>query len=316
VDATVPLEAGALTVVSRTAFDAALLAAASQAGARHCPVRVADVEADERGIRLRTSHGEHRADLLVGADGAASLVRRRVAGPFRRDQLSIATGVFARNVTSDQIVVELIADPPGYIWSFPRPDHLAVGICAQANAGLAVEALRERALAWIRATGIARGARLEPYSWPIPSLNRRDLGGPVLAGARWCLVGDAAGLVDPITREGIYFALVSAAWAAEAIVAGDLRRYPARARQDALPELVRAARFKSGFFRPAFSALLLDALQESRPIRAVMADLIAGRQSYRTLTWRLARTLEMRLAWRAFSARNNRPVREPARHAD
>ena len=56
------------------------------------------------------------------------------------------------------------------------------------------------------ATGIADGARLEPYSWPIPSLGASDFDTVALAGPRWALAGDAAGLVDPITREGIYFA--------------------------------------------------------------------------------------------------------------
>jgi flavin-dependent dehydrogenase len=125
-----------------------------------------------------------------------------------------------------------------------------------------------------------------------------------LAGPRWCLIGDAAGLVDPITREGIFWAIASAAWAAHAILAGDLpREYVDRVRNEAVSELASAARFKSGFFRPAFSALLLGALQHSERVRAVMADLVAGRQSYRSLKWRLARTFEIALAWRALSAR-------------
>src|SRR5207244_8568320 len=99
--------------------------------------------------------GPRRADIVVAADGANSLVRRRVAQPFRRDQLSIATGFFAHGVTSTEIVIEFVADPPGYIWSFPRPGHLAIGICAEASAGITAEALRARTAEWIRATGIA-----------------------------------------------------------------------------------------------------------------------------------------------------------------
>ena len=38
--------------------------------------------------------------------------------------------------TSDEVVIELVADPAGYLWSFPRPDHLAIGMCAQADAGI------------------------------------------------------------------------------------------------------------------------------------------------------------------------------------
>src|SRR4030095_6916791 len=109
--------------------------------------------------------------------------------PFRRDQLSIATGFFAHGVTSDQVAIEFTSDPAGYIWSFPRPTHLAIGIGAQADAGVTAATLRAHAARWIAATGIADGARLEPYSWPIPSLGAVDLRSVALSGERWALVG-------------------------------------------------------------------------------------------------------------------------------
>ena len=68
---------------------------------------------------------------------------------------------------------------------------------------------------------------------------------------------------------------------------------------EAVAELARAARFKAGFFRPAFTGLLIRALHESRGIRQVMADLIAGRQGYAGLKRRLLQTFEWRLAARA-----------------
>ena len=310
-DATVPLDGDALVVASRASFDAALVDAAARAGACVESARVTDVAADAGAVRIETRAGSLRAAHVIGADGANSLVRRRVARAFRRDQLSIATGFFAHGVRSDEIVIELVADPPGYIWSFPRPDHLAIGICAQADAGITAEALRDVAAAWIERTGIARpaliermridaGARLQPYSWPIPSLAPRDFDAPALAGPRWSLVGDAAGLVDAITREGIFFALASGQWAAEALTErAAASTYSSRVHDEAIPELARAARLRSGFFRPAFTGRMIDALQQSGAIRAVMADLIAGRQPYATLKWRLLKTLELGLAWRA-----------------
>src|SRR5262245_54769906 len=90
-EATVPLEAGALAVVSRTAFDARLLQSALDAGAELCASRVLDVTADAHGAQIETRSARYRADFIVGADGANSLVRRRLATPFGRDQLSIAT---------------------------------------------------------------------------------------------------------------------------------------------------------------------------------------------------------------------------------
>src|SRR5262249_29846339 len=181
----------ALVVASRAAFDGALLTAAQRAGAIVERIRVTDVSIDPSGAQIQTTDGRRRAGFLIGADGANSLVRRRVAPAFRRDQLSIATGFFARGMTSDEIVVELTADPPGYIWSSPRPDRPAIGICAQADAGLTAGTLRARTADWIRATGIARGARLEPYSWPIPSLSAGDFDTLAVSGSRWALAGDA-----------------------------------------------------------------------------------------------------------------------------
>lgn len=298
-DAYVPLAGDALVVASRRAFDAALLDAAQQAGATLVRARVLDADAGANGVMLRTTDGAIRADFLIGADGANSLVRRRVASPFRREQISIATGFYARGVTGDEIVIEFVADPPGYIWSFPRPDHLAIGICAEADAGPTSGELRARVERWIRSAGIARGATLEQYAWPIPSLRAIDCAAPV-AGPRWLLAGDAAGLVDPITREGIFFALRSGDHAAEALAgAAPDRTYDARLRDEIIPEILRAARFKAGFFTPPFVRLLLTALERSERIRAVMADLVAGRQSYRTLKRRLLNTFEFRLAWDA-----------------
>ena len=158
--------------------------------------------------------------------------------------------------------------------------------------------LADRCRRWIEATGIARGATLQRYSWPIPSLSAADFDELELAGPGFVLVGDAAGLVDPITREGIVHALHSGDDRRRRAAVGRPReRRPTaeRVRDELVPELARAARLKAGFFRPRFTGLLLRALEQSEPIRRVMADLVAGEQSYRGLKWRLARTLELGL---------------------
>ena len=84
--ATVALDGNALVVASRADFDAALVAAAQRAGAALERSRVTDVRVDAGGVHLETPAGSRRADFVIGADGANSLVRRRVARPFRRDQ--------------------------------------------------------------------------------------------------------------------------------------------------------------------------------------------------------------------------------------
>ncbi len=305
--AVVPLSgapgSNALTVSSRAAFDGLLFAAACAAGAVPIAARAVAAERTTGGFSIRTADGRvHRAARVVGADGANSLIRRTLIGrPFSRQQLSIAAGFFAHGVTSEEIVIEFTTDPPGYIWSFPRPDHLAVGVCAAADSGATSAQLRDQTTAWMRSTGLGTGGRLERYAWPIPSLSAHDLANLPIAGDGWCLVGDAAGLVDPITREGIFFALQSAACVADALSgSGDVaRRYHERVRADIVPELIHAARLKDGFFRPRFTRLLVEALQQSASIRDIMSALVAGTLSYRHLKRRLAGTFEVRLALRA-----------------
>jgi flavin-dependent dehydrogenase len=298
-----------LVVATRTGFDELLYRTAQAAGAVLFRVRAVDVRREPAGLAIATADGHSiGADWLIGADGANSLVRRRLARPFSRADLSIATGFFAHGVTSDEVVIEIVEDPSGYIWSFPRPDHLAIGICAQADRPETATSLRRRVESWIRAAAIAPGAQLEPYSWPIPSLGASSLEALPVSGERWLTVGDAAGLVDPITREGIYFALQSAVFAAEAIgsAADAGRDYARRVRAELVAELLRAARFKAGFFQPRFTRILIDALQHSAAIRAVMADLVAGEQSYADLKWRLIKTLELKVAWRILTATDSR----------
>jgi flavin-dependent dehydrogenase len=291
---------GPLVVTARREFDAALLDAAIGAGAHHVPARATDVRPDGTGWTVALRDGEIAADWIVGADGANSLVRRRVARAFERRDLSIAAGYFVHGATGRDVDVEFLDDPPGYLWSFPRADHLAVGACAQADVTNA-SALHARSAAWISAH-VKGAVRLERYSWPIPSLTAAALRRERPSGRRWLLAGDAAGLVDPITREGIYFALRSAEHASASLLGGGdpARDYAKRLHASLYPELVRAARLKARFFRPAFTALLVRGLTRSARIRDIMADLVAGEQTYHGLRRRLLRTFEWRLMLELF----------------
>lgn len=284
-----------LAVAPRAVFDGALLAAAVRAGATLRAERVRDLAWESNAWSVATHCGSTRAAWVFGADGPNSLVRRRVGRPFERADLSIAAGFFVHGVASSTVAIMFEDDPPGYLWSFPRPDHLAVGICAQADVSRPSTLLAATA-AWI-SRNVEGGCERERYSWPIPSLRLTTLERERACGPRWMLLGDAGGMVDPITREGIFFALVSAEAAADSFLdTGDpSERYAQRIRSLVYEELMRAAYLKSRFFNPRFTALLLRALMQSAKIRAIMTDLVAGRQSYQGLRRRLLGTLQFGL---------------------
>jgi flavin-dependent dehydrogenase len=306
-----PLAQDRLVVVSRRDFDGALLAAACRAGAHLIDARVTDVTPHGDGWVIVTRGGVLSAGWLLGADGPNSLVRRRVLRPFDRADLSIATGFFVHGPTSREIAIAFEARPfdsaqgrpsdsaqgmpAGYLWAFPRRDHVAVGVCAQADASSSATLLSS-ASRWI-SRNVEGPVELVRYSWPIPSLRVATLQREQPAGPRWMLLGDAGGMVDPITREGIYFALLSADTAADCLAGGGdpPAQYSRRIRRSIHAELIRAARLKNRFFAPRFTGLMIHALQRSPAIRHVMCDLIAGRQTYRGLRRRLLGTLEVRL---------------------
>jgi geranylgeranyl reductase family protein len=298
--ATVPLPAGDLDVFAREPFDAALVATAVARGASLIRARATSISRDAGMWTVAFADGRSAtAPWILGADGAAGIVRKTVARPFSRSQLSIAAGSYVDAPDIPEIVIRFVDRPRGYLWSFPRPGHFAVGTCAQADETSTRE-MHAITDAWLDRYAPAASGHRRRYAWPIPSLSAGDVDAERPAGDGWLLLGDAAGLVDPITREGIFFALRSGQLAAAALTTADpARQYAAAVRDELYAEVRRAARLKAGFFRPRFTSLLVDALQHSAGIRDVMIDLVAGRQPYRGLKRRLLRTLEVGLAWQA-----------------
>lgn len=112
--------------------------------------------------------------------------------------------------------------------------------------------------------------------------------------------------MDPLTREGISFALMSAEYAATALSEHPARggspgpgeRYRDRLETHIYPELKRAAALKRRFFTGAFTGLMVEGLASSARIRHVMIDLIEARQPYVGLGRRLLKTGELGLACR------------------
>ena len=300
-----------LVIVSRREFDAALVDDAREAGADLIPERAVDAGVEAGSVWVATRQRRWRGRFLVGADGANSLVRRQCDRPLPRSHWSLATGVFAHGASGREILIRFVRKPPGYIWSFPRPDHLAIGICAPADRCVATE-LRDHLSRWLAARGLARGCRTTAYSWPIPSVPQAAWAEGVPTGPQWLLVGDAAGLVDPLTREGIYYALRSAQLAARSLAApgADPTADYARAVQAELAsELALSARARGTFFSAFVTRLWIDVLRESPRVRSLALQTVIGTVGYYHLRRRAVAALEPRAALRVARAQAARWLR-------
>ena len=188
-----------LVVLRRAVFDAALVEAAISAGARLVPEKVANITRQGRTFVMRTNQGERAADFLIGADRANSLVRKTFSQPFGRSEVSVAAGYLVHGASVPAITIKCMGDQPGYLWSFPRPDHLAVGICAPASAHVSSSELRSQSRAWIEGHGLHHTTRLEPYAWPIPSAGFSTADRLQASGPGWLLLEyDLPGFFGPI----------------------------------------------------------------------------------------------------------------------
>ena len=272
-----------VAVASRRALDAWLLRRAVAAGAVHVAERVVCVEPSGR---VRTSARDERFDLIVGADGAGSLVRRTMLAPTPPARLMMAAGWFAPGESG--MVVRFAPDLEGYLWLFPRPGHVGVGICAPLGRVPTRRMLVRLASEVARAFPALADDEAPRYAHTIPSPSTDPRSLLEVAGERWALIGDAAALADPITGEGIHSALRSAEVLADTMREdGSPRRYPERALETFGRDLVRAATLRARFYAPGFARRMVRFAGRSRAVRAVLADLVLGEQGYGDLRRRL-----------------------------
>jgi geranylgeranyl reductase family protein len=200
---------GFIPLVNRDAFDHALIRAAQDAGVEvRSGVQVRAVERGADHVEVRTSAGPVGARALVGADGSASVVARGVGVRLSQVDLGLEyeLAVEPGGPWERRIHLDWGPLPGSYGWVFPKGDSLTVGVIAGKGEGAATTRYLEE---FVARTGLA-GAPVLRRSGHLTRC--RDEGSP-LGADRVLLAGDAAGLLEPWTREGISFALRSGALA-------------------------------------------------------------------------------------------------------
>jgi geranylgeranyl reductase family protein len=208
-----PARAPVIYMTQRRRLDAFLLDAARARG-----VEVREGAQVSIGEEVRIDGEAVKADVVVGADGANGTTARALGlGEGIVHGVALEGNVPYTRISRDRYrrraVVELADIPGGYGWVFPKGDHVNVGVGAWKDEG---PHLREHLARTCSAHGLElqelehlRGHRL-PLRPP----------GTAIASERAVLVGDAAGLIDPVSGDGMYECFVSASLAAAAI--GDL----------------------------------------------------------------------------------------------
>ena len=281
-----------VVMTMRSAFDACLVEAAVTAGVSlRAPLTISGLRPVEGGIELATNRGELRAALVVAADGAGSRVARAAGwGPSRQpvpaieSEMIVESPVFERQARAARFDFGVV--PFGYGWVFPKRTHLSVGCLTTVPRAGSLTGFFEH---YLEHLGLTEARKREDHGFAIPTRPRARC----LARDRVLLVGDAAGLADPVTCEGITNAIRSGKLAARAAIEerrGLVRtaaRYQQLLNASILPEL-RLARLLAPFLYeyPRLQRFMFRRLGER--FCDAFTDLHTGRRTYRDLLTGLA----------------------------
>ena len=327
----------AALMVRRYEYDALLVALAVEAGAE-LVTGVDVVQASESGgvVRLAARDGRRfESSVVIAADGVNSTVARRLGihggWPARRLALDMmeetprtdlrdldpSTLWVAYGFPSSRATGSAHADrdaarsPEGYAYVFPKRDHVNVGVGYvldhfRAEIGERPYDLQRGFVNYLEERGVLAGRSVEANFTPflIP------VGGPLKnpGRGRVLLAGDAGGFVNGFTAEGIYYAMVSGALAAKAVIAtrsGEeatlAARYARACEREIGPELrdsVHIQRYLFGHRRRIRD--VIDGAQRERAITRLVLDFAVGKMPYGTLKRRMltrAPLLAARIVW-------------------
>jgi geranylgeranyl reductase family protein len=198
-------------MTQRRRLDYFLLERAAEAGADvRDGVRVADV----RPGGLTIDGSEVSAHVLIGADGCNGTSARALGlgGDVVHGvalEANVPYGAVRRDRYRGRLVLEIAALPGGYGWIFPKADHVNVGVYGWSSEG---PRLRGHLVRLCEEHGIDPGSTTRVRGYRLPM---RRPSSPLACGSA-LVIGDAAGLVDPFSGDGMYEAFLSAKLAADA----------------------------------------------------------------------------------------------------
>jgi flavin-dependent dehydrogenase len=237
-----------VAMVRREEFDDRLRGAAVAAGARvrqRCAVRGIDQDAD--GVRIRLAGGEElTARVAVGADGSSGISARHVGVEYAQVDLGLEVELPVPPPQQERWRGRVLLDwgsiPGSYAWVFPKGDRLTVGVIAARGEG---DRTRHYLRGFVERLGLAG---VEPVHDSGHLTRCRRDGSPLRRG-RVLVAGDAAGLLEPWSREGISFALRSGALAGAAAASGDLDGYVRAVHERFVPPMRAGRRLLAAFSR-------------------------------------------------------------------
>jgi geranylgeranyl reductase family protein len=232
-------------MILRADFDAALIDAAVRAGAEiRDGVTVTAIDEDADGVVLTLRGADPvRADVVIGADGSASRIGGHVGVTCEQVDVGLEGEFPAQNSSFDsRVLLDWGPVPGSYGWLFPKGDIWTVGVIGSREDGAAVRTYYRDFLNRL-GLGDVPAIRDTGHLTRCRTTNSPLRRGPVL------VAGDAAGFLEPWSREGISYALRSGRIAGECAVTGTIDDYPRRVLAALDPEMTAGREILAAFQR-------------------------------------------------------------------
>jgi geranylgeranyl reductase family protein len=272
-------------MVMRDKFDYFLSSQASSAGVRVLDgTTVIGIEHGKTGAIVSTSGGKFHAGLVVGADGVNSRIAKALGLYVEcRHNMGLAAEVYPEDVDGigryrHEVNFDLNVIPEGYGWVFPKKDHLSVGVFSSIRMARHIRKYFDE---YLRMKKIKYGYRVERTK--IRLIPTRPNADNILGNMKGCVVGDAAGFADPITGEGIYYAVREARMGSERIIKhgpSGLARYSDMVKSEFVKEIKAAEKMAIFYKFPRATRCIVTRLPKCADYHL---KVFSGEESYHDL---------------------------------
>jgi len=272
-----------LTIFNRRDLDYSLLKKSMESSAHFRKEKVHAFTLEGGHWRISTENGDYKTEILVGADGALSRTRRKLRVQSMKGDYCFALECFL-DVQEDSVTYKFFPDLEGYLWAFPRVDSLAIGIASKHGKRKNYKAMKERLLRFIERYYPGMSKTISVRGAYIPFFSAKDIQDMPICSRNWALIGDAASFVEPISGEGIYYAIYSAEILAQCILEKELALYQQLCMKHFGKNLVKASQVFKYFYQAEFMEIMIQMAEVSLLARRIISGMISGSLDY--LSWK------------------------------
>jgi geranylgeranyl reductase family protein len=245
---------------------------------------VTDIIQNGKHVEVITKNDKYKTHFVIAADGATGITARKLGIhkhykriPALEYEVYVDNKQFETHSHTTRFDFGFV--PAGYAWVFPKKEHLSIGLLAMNGSQVS---LRKYLDDYINMLGIKDIKETKKHGYYIPPYKKKEF-----TNGRILLVGDAAGLIDPMTGEGISYAIESGQCAADAITKGGdevervIKNYERNLKK--IVKELRCAKILSLFVYTSPSLREFVFRRYGKKLSELMTDVITGRKKYSKL---------------------------------